>query len=127
MAVVAKQENKAPAGNGRAESVRYLTPPANILERADGYVLQLDLPGVRKAGLEVTVEANELRVVGHREEPEFPGELIYRESRTADFQRTFELDPSIDASKVTAKFEDGVATLWLPKSEEVQPRQIKVS
>lgn len=110
----------------RETRVRYMTPAANIMERTDGYLLQMDLPGVRKEGLEVTVEGHELRVTGRREFPAYQGELLYQESRPHDFRRVFQLDPSIDVSKIKAKLENGVVTLELPKSEAQQPRRIQV-
>jgi HSP20 family protein len=51
---------------------------------------------------------------------------LFRESNTADYRRVFELDPAIDTSKVSAKIEQGVLTVTLPKSERVKPRKIKV-
>jgi HSP20 family protein len=48
--------------------------------------------------------------------------LIHRESRSESFRRTFELDPSIDAGKISATMEQGVLTLTLPKAEQVKPR-----
>src|SRR5580700_2805617 len=96
--------------NGTA-AVEYLTPPANILEMKDGYVLEAEMPGVSKDGLEVTVENGELTIVGHRAVTEVKGREVYRESRRFDYRRSFELDPSIDTAKITAKVDQGVLTL----------------
>ena len=105
----------------------YMTPVANILETDDGYVLEAEMPGVGKEGLEVTVENGELILVGRRSDKDLPGEALYRESRPLDFRRVFDLDPSIDAGKITAKMEQGILTLTLPKAEEVKPRRIQVT
>jgi hypothetical protein len=51
----------------------------------------------------------------------------HRESRPEDYRRTFELDPSIDANKISAKIDRGVVTLTLPRAEHVKPRKITVS
>jgi len=110
-----------------ARSTSFLTPAANIRESKDGYVLELEMPGVSKDGLEITVENNELTIWGRRGQPELPGELVYGESRHLDFRRIFDLDPSIDAAHITAKIEQGVLTLTLPKAESVKPRKIAVS
>jgi HSP20 family protein len=53
--------------------------------------------------------------------------LIHHESRPENFRRTFELDPSIDADKISAKVDQGLVTLTLPKAEHVKPRKITVS
>ncbi|MEI8235512.1 MAG: Hsp20/alpha crystallin family protein [Verrucomicrobiota bacterium] len=102
-------------------------PSANIREERDAYVLELEMPGVCKTGIEVTVEQNELTIVGHRSDAEPQGEAVYRESRRADFRRSFELDPSINAAKIQAKMEQGVLKLTLPKAESIKPRKIQVA
>jgi len=65
------------------------------------------------------VENNELTVTGRRSMPAVEGTLLHRESRPENFRRTFELDPSIDAEKISAKIEHGVVSLTLPKAEQV--------
>jgi HSP20 family protein len=55
------------------------------------------------------------------------GTLIHHELRPENFRRTIELDPSIDADKISAKIEQGLVTLTLPKAEHVKPRKIGVS
>ena len=109
-----------------SERATYLTPLANILETPDGYVLQAELPGVDKGGVSVTVENGELTIVGTRSPQEKRGEALYRERRTRDFRRKFEIDSSIDSSRISAKIEQGLLTLHLPKSEAVKPRSIAV-
>ena len=111
----------------RAQTEQFLTPSASLMETGDGYVLEIELPGVNKEGLEISVENNELTVLGRRSLPQIEGTLIHHESRPENFRRTLELDPSIDANKISAKMEQGLATLTLPKAEHVKPRKIAVS
>ncbi len=85
------------------------------------------MPGVTKDGLDISVENNELTIVGRRSLPTVEGTLIHHESRPENFRRTFELDPSIDADKIGAKIEHGLVTLTLPRAEHVKPRKITVS
>jgi len=85
------------------------------------------MPGVAKDGMEVTVENGELVIVGRRGDKDLPGTAIYRESRQLDYRRVFDLDPSIDTGKITAKMEQGILTLSLPKAEQVKPRRITVT
>ena len=82
---------------------------------------------MNKDGLDVSVENNELTIVGRRSLPVVEGTLVHRESRPENFRRTFELDPSIDANKISARVEQGLVTLTLPKAEHVKPRKIIVS
>ena len=105
----------------------YVTPVTSIFETKDGYVLEAELPGVNKDGLEITVENDALTIVGRRNVVENRGRQVYRESRSFDYRRAFELDPSIDSSKITAKLDQGVLTLHLPKAEAVKPRKITVN
>jgi HSP20 family protein len=119
--------HRTSAPQNGSSRVSYLTPLANILENKDGYVLEAEMPGVNKDGLEITVENGELTIVGRRSTVENSGRELYRESRAIDYRRTFELDPSIDSAKVTARLEQGVLTLQLPKAEAVKPRKIVVN
>ena len=102
-------------------------PPANIREEHDAYLLELEMPGVSKSGIEVTVENNELTIVGHRADAEPQGEVVYRESRRGDYRRAFEIDASIDTGKIVAKMEQGILRLTLPKAESLKPRKITVA
>lgn len=119
-AVAQREETTRPQAN-------YVTPEVNIFETKDGYVLEAEMPGVNKDGLEITLEGNEITLVGHRPPETFKADVLYRESRPADYRRVFELDPAIDTSKISAKIEQGVLTLQLPKAEKVKPRKISIS
>ena len=98
-----------------------------MIEAGNGYTLELEMPGVTKDGLDIFVENNELTIIGRRSLPQVEGMLIHHESRPDNFRRTFELDPSIDGDKISAKIEQGLARLTLPKAEHVKPRKITVS
>ena len=116
--------------SGRAEARRegekFISPPASVSETADGYLLELEMPGVNKEGLEISIEKNELSIVGRRSNPVIAGTLVHRESRPHNYRRSFEIDPSIDNAKIVARMNQGVVTLTLPKAEEVKPRKITV-
>ncbi len=113
--------------NERAQREQFVAPSASVLENNDGYTLQVEMPGVNKDGLEISVENNQLTITGRRSIPNIDGTVLHRESRTENFRRTFELDPSIDSGKINAKIDQGVVTLHLPKAEHVKPRKITVS
>jgi HSP20 family protein len=113
---------------GENQSTRqYLTPAVNIYENKDGYVVEAEMPGVRKEGLEVTLDGHELSVVGRRPAQASADEVYYRESEDADFRWTSELDPTIDTAKIVAKIDQGLLTLTLPKAEAVKPRRVVVN
>ena len=110
-----------------SQAEQYITPSASVTEIADGYMLEIEMPAVKKDGLEISVENNELTIIGRRSLPAVEGTRIHRESRSENFRRLFELDPSIDADKISAKIDQGLVTLTLPKAEHVKPRKITVS
>ena len=126
MKTLTKNEPK-PVGNSAQVEREYISPEVNICETGDGYVLQAEMPGVNKDGLEVTLENNTLTFVGHRNNDAPKAQLLHRESSTADYRRVFELDPAIDTGKISAKMEQGILTLNLPKAERVKPRKIVVT
>src|SRR5579859_3073607 len=103
-------------------STHYVSPEVNIYETKDGYVLEAEMPGVSKEGLEITLEGTEITIAGHRKTEPLTGDALFRESHDADYRRVFELDPAIDTSKVSARMDQGVLRLTLPKSERVKPR-----
>lgn len=109
-----------------AHSVEYVSPEVNIFETKDGYTLEAEMPGVNKQGLEITLEGNEITIVGHRQVEPLKGEALLNESRPVGFRRVFQLDPAIDTGKISARMDQGILTLTLPKSEQVKPRKIKV-
>jgi HSP20 family protein len=121
MNAVCTPETCSPA----AERVEYLTPAVDIYANEDGYTLEADLPGVGKDGLEIFLDQNTLTLVGRRNQ-RTPEGAAYRESSGADYRRVFELDPAVDSAGITARIEDGVLTLTLPKAESAKPRQIAV-
>src|SRR5947209_3673973 len=106
---------------------QFVAPASSLLEDGEGYTLQVEMPGVNKEGLEISVENNELTILGRRSLPAVEGTLIHRESRPNNFRRTFELDPSIDTGKISARIEQGVVTLTLPNAEQGKPRKITVA
>ena len=118
---------REPRESDRTQAEKFISAPASVTEIGDGYMLEIEMPGVRKDGLEISVENNEMTIIGRRSLPPVEGTMIHRESRPENFRRTFELDPSIDADKISAKIEQGLVTLTLPKAEHVKPRKITVA
>ena len=125
MKAIAQAEPKTAAE--RMEYQEFVSPVVNIFETKDGYTLEAEMPGVNKDGLEITLEGNEITILGRRAAEPNDGEVLFRERSAADYRRVFELDPAIDTNQISAKMEQGMLTLILPKSEQVKPRKITVS
>ncbi len=121
------ESNVATAEPNDGARVKYLSPLANIVETSDGYVLEAEMPGVSREGLDISIENGQLVITGHRRSYAPKGVTIYRESRDFDYRRVFEIDPSIDGAHITAKMDQGVLKLNLPKAEAVKPRKVKVT
>jgi len=128
MTTIANAENRvAQTNNASANERGYFVPQRNIVETKDSFVLEAEMPGVSKEGLEVLLEGNELTIVGRRQTGVPGAEPVYRESSPRDFRREFLLDPSIDTLRLSAAIEQGVLTVTLPKTEKVKPRKIQVT
>jgi len=120
-------KRQAPETQQQSSPKTYVSPRVNITETKEGYLLEAEMPGVNKEGLEISLEGNELTFTGRRHDEVQNLELVYRESTKRDYRRVFVLDPTIDSAKIEAKMENGVLRLHLPKAEKVKPRRITVT
>ncbi len=104
-------------------------PAVDIYESDEAFVATADLPGLKKDDIDVSIENNVLTVSGERKFEKSDDEGTFRrvERSYGTFRRSFTLPRGVDPSKVEAKFEDGVLTLTLPKSEMAKSRKITVS
>jgi len=126
MKATAQREVARPGTNNEVQRQEFLAPEVNIYQTRDGYMLEAEMPGVNKDGLEIMLEGNELTIVGHRRCESPGGDALISECRPVSFKRVFELDPAIDTARISAKVDQGILTLTLPKSEKVKPRRITV-
>jgi HSP20 family protein len=103
--------------------------PIDVAETEDAYEIRASIPGVDPEHLQITVQDNMVTIRGDtQEEQEQQGRrYLLHERRMGRFERTFMLPNSVDADKANAKFENGVLTLTLSKSESAKPKQIKVA
>ena len=76
------RENRSTSNGNRQATEQFVAPPATVLESADGYTLEVEMPGVSRENLEMWVENNELTIAGRRAIPAVEGTLIHRESRS---------------------------------------------
>lgn len=103
------------------------TPAANIMETADSYLLDVDMPGVSDKGVDLTLENDVLSIRGHVEPENHPNfRLAYQEYEIGDYRRVFSLSEHVDRNRIQATVKDGVLHLVLPKAESAKPRKIEV-
>lgn len=112
---------------GVAESSRY-APAMDIHETEDAYIVEADVPGLKKDEVHIEVADNVLSIKGERKEEKEEKEKNYHrvERSFGSFARSVALPNGFDGSKVSAKFADGVLTVTLPKHEERKPRRVEV-
>lgn len=104
-------------------------PPVDIFEtEAHDVVIKAELPDMKREDIDVTVENNTLTLRGTKKPPVDVKDEQYRriERHYGAFSRSFTLPSSVDASKVSAEYRNGVLTVKLPYREEAKPRTINV-
>ncbi len=104
------------------------TPAVDIAEHENEYFVKLELPGVSKDDVKITMQDNILTVRGEKKkERENKGSGFHRVERSyGAFQRNFTLPSTVKADKIDASYADGILTIILPKAEEAKPKQIEV-
>ncbi|PTL76414.1 Hsp20/alpha crystallin family protein [Vitiosangium sp. GDMCC 1.1324] len=113
--------------SARQGSSRELVPPADIYETAEGITLQVDLPGHDPKAIEVKVEHDTLTLKSERKVERSDKDGARRLERSFGvYTRSFVLPRTVDASRVEARYENGVLTLTLPRREEARPRVVEV-
>jgi HSP20 family protein len=102
--------------------------PMDAYRHGDEFVINLDLPGVDPASVDVTVERNVLTVSAQRSwEPQEGDQVIASERPQGSFSRQLFLGESLDAERIAARYENGVLSVTVPVAEKVKPRRVEVS
>jgi HSP20 family protein len=101
-------------------------PAADVEETDDAYVLELDVPGVKREDVNIELRDNEVRVSGEIKQKERTGMLRRQTRRVGQFEYVITLPGDVDPDRVEASLHDGVLTVRLGKAAASQPRQIEV-
>lgn len=102
-------------------------PAVDIEETDTAYVLEADLPGVKRDDVTVELTNNVLSIHGELKERERVGVLRYKTRRTGEFDYRMTLPADIDPEKVTATLNDGVLRVEVAKAEAAQPKRIEIT
>jgi HSP20 family protein len=104
-------------------------PALDLYEDKDGLVVKIELPGMKKEDIGISLEDGLLTVSGERkQEVQHETATVGRCERVMGrFERRLNLPCPVDAGKIKAAYTDGVLTVTLPKSEEAKPKQIPIS
>jgi len=114
---------------GRAgETFNGWAPALDLREEKDNLIATVELPGLRKEDIEVSVHDGVLSISGERteEKKSEQGENYRTERFYGRFHRTLALPKPVKVEAITASYRDGVLTVTLPKTEEAKPKQIEV-
>ena len=104
------------------------TPALDLYQNNDNVVAVVELPGMRKEDIDVSLHDGMLTIAGERQSSSGEGENAERTERfSGKFRRSVTLPTRVDASKVSASYKDGILTVTLPKSEEAKPKKVEVS
>jgi HSP20 family protein len=107
---------------------RVFQPITDIFETSDALTVVLEMPGVDRSSVDVSVENDVLRIEGHIDFSKYDGlQPVYTEYNVGHYARSFQLSNKIDQGRISAEMSDGVVKLVLPKAEEAKPRKIKVA
>jgi HSP20 family protein len=115
-----KEETTIPA--------RIFLPTTDIYEAPEALTVLVEMPGVEKKNVEISVEDGVLNVQGRLDLTKYQGLTpLYTEYNVGHYSRSFRLSSKIDQNKIGAEMKDGVLSLTLPKIEEAKPRTIRVT
>ncbi len=110
---------------------RAFSPSADVEDRGDRYVVRMDLPGVDKSEISVSLNGQTLSVSGkttsQKDERDPSGRILRQERRSGEFQRMLTLPGPVQSEKMEAKYADGVLSITVPKAETGQaPRRVTI-
>lgn len=107
---------------------RRVSPALDVVEHADHFLVECDLPGIEQKDIDITVAAGVLTIKGEKkQEKKSEKSKVYRkETWEGSFQRTVSLPATVDADKVEASYRDGVLRVLLPKRDEAKTRRVEL-
>lgn len=119
---LSESEKVEPASSGPL-----FNPPIDIYETTEGLVLYADLPGVSSEGLDLQVQDNRLSLFGRVETDDSLSDVVHEEYKVGNFLRSFILSDDVDHESITARLNNGVLRVELPRTARSEPRRIEVS
>ena len=104
------------------------SPALDLYQNNDNVVAVVELPGMRKEDIDISLHDGMLTIAGERQISSGEGENAERTERfSGKFRRSISLPTRVDASKVNASYKDGILTVTLPKAEEAKPKKVEVT
>jgi HSP20 family protein len=115
-------------GDRTSDDDGMLMPPVDVTEKNDKFTVSVELPGMKKEDIKLSLQNSVLTITGTKNrESEPKDDRFHRIERSfGTFCRTINLASTVDASGIDADFKDGILTVNLPKVEEAKPREISI-
>ncbi len=102
-------------------------PPLDIRQTEEAFWIEASVPGFRPEDVEITLDENVLSIRGTRPLDETKGGYVQRERRLASVHRHVSLPAQVKAEEITARFENGILTIMVPRAQKAQPKRIPVT
>ncbi len=129
---VGRQFDRLLGGDVRSPASAGWSPAIDVQEHENGFAVTAELPGLKAEDIELKIENGVLSLIGEKKEEEEREEGTEGSSRHVierrygRFERSFTLPRGVDTEKVTAKFDDGVLTVTVPKAASAKPKKIAI-
>lgn len=122
-----QKKKELDAKQERTKAGRYYVPNTDIYESSAAILVTVEMPGVRKENVDIKLDKNVLTITGNVDFSQYEGlEPVYTEYNVGNYTRSFTLSSAIDRDRISAKVDDGVLSVELPKVKEATSRRIEV-
>jgi HSP20 family molecular chaperone IbpA len=122
-----QEKREIEKGQEATTPTRAFMPNADIFETENALTVVLEMAGVDRENINISVENGLLTVEGRIDFSKYEGlQPLYSEYNIGPYRRSFRLSSRVDQEKISAELRDGVVTLVLPKAEEAKPHRIEV-
>lgn len=105
------------------------SPPVDITETDDNLVVSIEIPGMTKEDVKITLQDNVLTIRGEKKQETEKRDANYHrvERSYGSFTRSFSLPAAVEGEKIKAQYKDGLLKITLPKAEQVKPKEIPIA
>jgi len=130
MSTEIEKREKQEVGSTAAEQLRHsgpaYSPDVDIYITDDEALFLIDLPGVNKGEVTIEVDETDSLIIRGTNGFKEPDNAVLRQYRTGNYYRAFQLSKEYDKEKISAKLENGLLEVTIPKREEAKPKRIEI-
>ena len=104
------------------------SPPVEMYEKADRFVVRVELPGVKKDDIDISMTGDTLVVRGEREVPKQAKDEEYHRCEVCygHFSRSINIPAAVDVDEIEATYEDGILDIGLPKTKDAKAAKVEI-